>query len=87
MEKEITKMDLLIIATLQGTAKYKQSKITILKQVKTQSNTHVEYQWLEFIPIYYLPSSIAFLTARRPSCTASFICVRVCLLGPVGQRD
>ena len=29
-----------------------------------------------------LPSSIAFLTALRPSCTASFIWVSVCLFGP-----
>lgn len=33
-----------------------------------------------------LPSSIAFFTARRPSLTASLICVRVCLLGPFTSR-
>lgn len=33
-----------------------------------------------------LPSSMAFLTARKPSLTASLICVRVCLLGPFTSR-
>ena len=37
--------------------------------------------WTTYIS-YFSPSSIAFFTALKPSWTASFICVKVCLFGP-----
>lgn len=53
--------------------------------IYTLTNLFLPWKYVRFTPSQKksLPSSMAFLTARSPSLTASLIRVRVCLFGPL----
>jgi len=55
----------------------------VIKRPFKDFNKTVRYDMTDVQCYVDWPSSMAFLTALRPSWRASLICTRVCLLGPL----